>query len=100
MILIKKVNKNFATLQALSNVDLDFARGKAYALVGPNGSGKTTLIKSILGLVIPTSGEIVFNGKSIANDWMYRENIGYMPQIGRYPENMTIGQLVDMMKNI
>jgi Cu-processing system ATP-binding protein len=100
MISIKKVNKNFGKLQALLNVDLDLTMGKAYALVGPNGSGKTTLIKSILGLVIPTSGEIIVDGNSIAKNWTYRENIGYMPQIGRYPENMTIGQLVDMMKNI
>jgi Cu-processing system ATP-binding protein len=100
MISVRKVNKTFGRLQALARVDLDLVMGKAYALVGPNGSGKTTLIKSILGLVIPTSGEIIVDGKSIAKDWLYRENIGYMPQIGRYPENMTIGQLVDMMKNI
>ena len=100
MISIKKINKNFGKLHALTNVDLELCMGRAFALVGPNGSGKTTLIKSILGLVIPTSGEILFKDKSIAKDWKYRENIGYMPQIGRYPENMTIGQLVDMMKNI
>ena len=100
MISIKKVNKNFGKLNALTNVDLDLSMGRSYALVGPNGSGKTTLIKSVLGLVIPTSGEITFDGKSIAKDWMYRDKIGYMPQIGRYPENMTIGQLIDMMKNI
>ena len=100
MISIKKINKNFGKLSALSNVDLDLTMRKSYALVGPNGSGKTSLIKSILGLVIPSSGEITFDNKSIAKDWKYREKIGYMPQIGRYPENMTIGQLIDMMKNI
>jgi Cu-processing system ATP-binding protein len=100
MISIKKVSKNFGKLHALNQVDLDLVMSRSYALVGPNGSGITTLIKSILGLVIPTSGEIMFDNKSIAKDWKYRENIGYMPQIGRYPENMTIGQLIDMMKNI
>ena len=100
MISIKKVNKNFGKLSVLKNVELELNMGRSYALVGPNGSGKTTLIKSILGLVIPSSGEIIFDNKSIAKDWMYREQIGYMPQIGRYPENMTIGQLIDMMKNI
>jgi Cu-processing system ATP-binding protein len=100
MISVKKVNKNFGKLRALTNVELDLTMTKSYALVGPNGSGKTTLIKSILGLVIPSSGEITFEGNSIAKDWKYREKIGYMPQIGRYPENMTIGQLIDMMKNI
>ncbi|HEY5916657.1 MAG TPA: ABC transporter ATP-binding protein [Chryseolinea sp.] len=100
MISIKKVNKNFGKLSVLKNVELELNMGRSYALVGPNGSGKTTLIKSILGLVIPSSGEIIFDKKSIAKDWKYREQIGYMPQIGRYPENMTIGQLIDMMKNI
>src|SRR5688572_1794838 len=100
MISIRKVNKNFGKLSALKNVDLELSMSRSYALVGPNGSGKTTLIKSILGLVIPSSGEITFDNKSIASDWKYRESIGYMPQIGRYPENMTIGQLIDMMKNI
>lgn len=100
MILIDNISKHFGKLRALDRVDIALAMGKSYALVGPNGSGKTTLIKSILGLVIPTSGEILFDGKSIAKDWQYREKIGYMPQIGRYPENMTIGQIIDMMKNI
>src|SRR5690606_14803616 len=74
--------------------------GKSYALIRPNGSGKTTLIKAILGLVIPTSGEIRVDGENVRNHWSYREKIGYMPQIGRYPDNMRIGQLLDMMKNI
>jgi Cu-processing system ATP-binding protein len=100
MISIKHINKRFGKLDALQAIDLELVAGKSYALVGPNGSGKTTLIKSILGLVIPSSGEIIFDGKNIAKDWQYREKIGYMPQIGRYPENMTIGQLIDMMKNI
>lgn len=100
MISINQVSKSFGKLQALNNVNIDLQAGKSYALIGPNGSGKTTLIKSILGLVIPSSGEILFDRKSIANDWQYREKIGYMPQIGRYPENMTIGQLIEMMKSI
>jgi len=100
MISVKHITKRFGKLVALNDLTLDLVRGKSYALIGPNGSGKTTLIKSILGLVIPTSGEIEFEGKTIFGDWRYRERIGYMPQIGRYPENMRIGQLIDMMRNI
>lgn len=100
MISVKQVDKKFGRLVALDQVNLEFHAGKSYALIGPNGSGKTTLIKSILGLVIPTAGDILFDGNSIANDWKYRKNIGYMPQIGHYPDNMRIGQLIDMMKNI
>lgn len=100
MISIKGVNKTFGKLKVLNNVSLELHKGNSYALVGPNGSGKTTLIKSILGMVIPSSGDILFNNVLIKNDWRYREKIGYMPQIGHYPENMTIGQIIDMMKNI
>lgn len=100
MIDLKQVNKKFGKLQVLDAVTLSFNAGKSYALVGPNGSGKTTLIKSILGMVIPSSGEIFVDKENIKNHWKYREKIGYMPQIGRYPENMRIGQLIDMMKNI
>jgi Cu-processing system ATP-binding protein len=64
MISIKKVNKNFGKLSVLKNVELELNMGRSYALVGPNGSGKTTLIKSILGLVIPSSGEIIFDNKA------------------------------------
>ena len=100
MILIDNISKKFGALTALDKVTLELKGGKSYALIGPNGSGKTTLIKSILGLVVPTSGDILFEGKSILSDWKYREKIGYMPQIGRYPENMRVGQLFEMMKNI
>jgi Cu-processing system ATP-binding protein len=100
MIDLRQVNKNFGKLQALDQVNITFDAGKSYALVGPNGSGKTTMIKSILGMVIPTSGEIYVDNENIKNHWKYRNKIGYMPQIGRYPENMRIGQLIDMMKNI
>ena len=51
-------------------------------------------------MVVPDSGFITFNGKNIIHDWKYRSHIGYMPQIGRYPDNMTIGQVLDMMKDI
>lgn len=100
MIELEGVNKTFGKLRALDDVNIEFKAGKSYALIGPNGSGKTTMIKSILGMVIPSGGDIRVHGKSIRNDWKYREDIGYMPQIGHYPQNMRIGQLMDMMMNI
>jgi Cu-processing system ATP-binding protein len=100
MIELQHVSKKFGKLHALNDININFDAGKAYALIGPNGSGKTTLIKCILGMVIPSAGDIRIEEKSIRNDWRYREKIGYMPQIGHYPQNMRIGQLIDMMKNI
>ncbi len=100
MIIANNVSKQFGKVKALDNVSVACNRGECIALIGPNGSGKTTLIKSILGMVVPDSGFISFKGKNILHDWAYREDIGYMPQTGRYPENMTIGQVLKMMKDI
>ena len=100
MIEIKKCSKKFGKHEVLQNINLSFHKGECIALIGPNGCGKTTLIKSILGMVIPDSGSVEFNNKSIFGDYLYRENISYMPQIGRYPDNMTIGQIVEMIKKI
>jgi Cu-processing system ATP-binding protein len=100
MIQIDNINKRFKKLQALDNINATFNKGQVISLIGPNGSGKTTLIKSILGLVKPDSGTIFFNGTPITESVEYRSHIGYMPQIGRYPDNMKIGQLFRMIKNI
>lgn len=100
MISIRKVSKYFGKLRALNEVSLELSSGNCYALIGPNSSGKTTLIKSLLGMIVPDSGEISVENLSIKHQWNYRERIGYMPQIGRYPDNMQIGQLFEMMKGI
>jgi Cu-processing system ATP-binding protein len=100
MIEIKHISKYFGKLEALDNINLQLTKGECIALIGPNSCGKTTLIKSILGMVLPDEGEIYFDGKNIKKDNEYRRQIGYMPQIGRYPENMTIGQVIKLIKGI
>jgi Cu-processing system ATP-binding protein len=100
MILATNVTKKFGKLTALDNINLSCNKGESIALIGPNGSGKTTFIKCLLGMVVPDSGFITFNNHNIKHDYKYRNQIGYMPQIGRFPENMTIAQVVDMMKDI
>jgi Cu-processing system ATP-binding protein len=100
MIIASNVTKQFGKLKALDNVSTTCSKGECIALIGPNGSGKTTLIKSILGMVVPDSGFITFKDANILHHWRYRDDIGYMPQTGRYPENMTIGQVLEMMKDI
>jgi Cu-processing system ATP-binding protein len=100
MIDILNVSKSFGKLSVLNQVNTQLAAGECIALIGPNGCGKTTLIKCILGMVLPTSGALFFENKPIQNEYKYRSRIGYMPQIGRYPDNMTIGQIIQMMKDI
>ena len=100
MIIASNVSKKFGKLKALDDVSVTCNRGECIALIGPNASGKTTFIKTILGMVVQDSGFITFNGKNILHNWQYRDQIGYMPQTGRYPDNMTIGQVLKMMKDI
>ncbi|HNA42617.1 MAG TPA: ATP-binding cassette domain-containing protein, partial [Saprospiraceae bacterium] len=100
MIEINSLSKSFGKLDVLKNVKLTLNPNQSVALIGPNGCGKTTLIKSILGMVLPDSGEIKFDGHKIRNQFQYRNEIGYMPQIGHYPENMTIGHIIEIMKEI
>jgi Cu-processing system ATP-binding protein len=100
MIRIEHINKKFKKLVALNDINAEFNKGQVISLIGPNGSGKTTLIKSILGMVKADKGKIFFNDELINGDPSYRSQIGYMPQIGRYPDNMKVGQLFKMLKNI
>jgi Cu-processing system ATP-binding protein len=100
MIRIEHISKKFKKLQALDDINTLFEKGQVISLIGPNGSGKTTLIKSILGMVKADSGKIYFNNELINGDPSYRSQIGYMPQIGRYPDNMKVGHLFKMLKNI
>jgi len=100
MIEIKDLSKQFGKFQVLRRINLAFEAGQCTAMIGPNACGKTTLIKCILGMVIPTSGRINFKGKNIAGQFDYRHELGYMPQKGRYPDSMSIGQVIDMMKDI
>lgn len=99
MIRIEHINKRFKKLQALDDISAMFSRGQIISLIGPNASGKTTLIKCILGMVKADSGQIFFNNIAINGGYEYRRQIGYMPQIGRYPDNMKVGQLFSMLKN-
>jgi Cu-processing system ATP-binding protein len=100
MIRVKGVAKKFGSLQVLRGLDLEVAPGSVTAILGPNGAGKTTLIKSVLGLVRTDAGSIEVNGRLVDGSSRYREHIGYMPQIPRYPENLTVGEILHMIKDL
>src|SRR5690606_33823671 len=99
MIRIENLNKAFGKHQVLKDIHLEFLKGQSVALIGPNGSGKTTLIKALLGLVV-ANGDITVAGASVKGHSDYRRQIGYMPQMSRFPDNMTVKQLFTMMKDL
>lgn len=79
---LTKVYRDFwgrQKVRALKALDLEVRRGEIFGLLGPNGSGKTTTIKLILGLLFPTSGQVLCFGRD-ATDVTKNERIGYLPE--------------------
>lgn len=80
MLEIKNLNKRFADFFAVKDVHLKVVEGEFFSLIGPNGSGKTTIIKNILGLLRPSSGDILINAKSIkASPIEAKKQMAYIP---------------------
>lgn len=100
MIEIRDLHKKFGKLSVLQGVDLTISKGGVFAVLGPNGSGKTTLIKCLLGMVIPNKGDILLDGTSVLKKWAYRDNLNYLPQIANFPENLSVIELINMVKNL
>lgn len=100
MIELKNIEKSFGKYQVLKDISLNIEPGKITAIVGPNGSGKTTIIKSILGLVKPDKGEILINNKSVIKEHLYRKDIGYMPQVASFPDNLTVTEVFNMISDL
>ncbi len=97
MISIEGLRKRFGSLEVLRGIDLEIRTGCVTGIVGPNAAGKTTMIKSILGLARPDEGRIDVAGIPINRGESYRRNIGYMPQIARFPSNLTGAEFVAML---
>ena len=100
MIEFKNLHKCFGKLVVLDGLDLSIKKGGIFAVLGPNGSGKTTLIKCLLGMVIPQKGAISYNNKSVLNKWDYRNDLNYLPQIANFPPNLSVLELIQMVKNL
>ncbi len=100
MISVRGLCKHYGAIEVLRGIDADVPRGKVTALVGPNAAGKTTLIKSILGLTRPNDGSITVGGTRVNGDESYRNKVGYMPQIARFPSNLTGNELLEMLRTL
>ena len=100
MIEARGVTKRFGALEVLGGLNLTIARGHITAILGPNGAGKTTFLKMILGLTRPGHGTLLLDGKPIDADCAYRVRIGYMPQLARFPENLSGRELIAMVRDL
>ncbi|MDE6763470.1 MAG: ABC transporter ATP-binding protein [Oscillospiraceae bacterium] len=95
MIELKNLFAGYSKNDILKNINMQFEKGKTVSVIGPNGSGKSTLIQCCTGILEPTSGEIIIDGKSISE---YKEKslartVSYLPQINPV-SSITVRSLV------
>lgn len=95
MIEIKQMSSGYAKKQILRNISVDFKKGRLVSIIGPNGSGKSTLLKSLVGIIVPYSGEILIDGESLSklNQRNIAQKISYLAQ-GKGTPDMTVEQMV------
>lgn len=89
----RKLNKNYGGTFALNDIDLQIETGRIVGLLGPNGSGKTTLIKLVNGLLTPTGGEVLIDGKAPSPET--KAIVSYLPERNALPNWMTAKQAMD-----
>jgi len=86
---VKNLSKKYKDKEILSNINMNVFKGDIYGFIGPNGAGKTTTIKTILGLLKPSQGEIYLEGKNILQDKAGTSNIGAMIDYPSFYPNLS-----------
>ena len=90
IITAEHITKRFSAHTALDDVSVEIPRGSVYGLLGPNGAGKTTLIRTINRITLPDEGRILFDGRPIEQQDIFR--IGYLPEERGLYRKMKVGE--------
>src|SRR5580658_5550863 len=81
MLEVRRLTKRYNSLPAVQDVSFTIAPGQVLGCLGPNGAGKSTTVKMLIGLLEPSSGQVLFNGTDIRSDLVaYRKQLGYVPE--------------------
>lgn len=93
---IKNLTKFYGKAKGIENVSFNVKEGEIFGFIGPNGAGKSTTIRTLLGLIFPTSGSATIFGKDcITYGHEIRKDIGYLPSEVFYYEKMKV---IDLLK--
>ena len=98
---IKNLTKKFGEQTALNNINIEIKKNEIIGLLGPNGAGKSTLMKSIVGVLKVDKGEIIFDGKNIAeNEIQTKEKIGFLPENNPLYNEMYVKEYLQFVADI
>lgn len=93
---LKHLKKYYGNTKGIEDVSLKINKGEIYGFIGPNGAGKSTTIRTIMGLINKTSGEILINGKELDKDDIeLKKRIGYLPSEVNLYSDMTVKEILD-----
>lgn len=92
---IKNLTKHYGKARGIIDVNLNVQQGEVFGFIGPNGAGKSTTIRTLLGLIYPTSGSATIFGKSCIQNPEVRKELGYLPSEVFYYDNMRV---IDLLK--
>ena len=96
---VRRLSAGYGRARVLFDIDLEVRGGEVVALLGRNGAGKSTTLKAIMGLVRPSSGEVVFDGRSLRNLQPYevaRLGVGYVPEDRRIFTDLTVAENLEV----
>ena len=98
---IKNLTKKFGEQTALNSINIEIKKNEIIGLLGPNGAGKSTLMKSIVGVLMIDEGEIIFDGKNIAeNEIQTKEKIGFLPENNPLYNEMYVKEYLQFVADI
>jgi ABC-2 type transport system ATP-binding protein len=98
LVQVKNLIKKFPETTAVAGIDFTIEKGSCFGLLGPNGAGKTTAIEVIEGILPPSSGEVLYKGKTRGSGF-YQE-IGIQFQKTELPQHLTVRETLEMFRNL
>jgi ABC-2 type transport system ATP-binding protein len=104
MLVLDRISKSYRSIPAVEDVSFSLRPGEVLGYLGPNGSGKSTTVKMVIGMIRPTKGKVLFEGKDIHEDLAaYRAQLGYVPeeaQVYTHLSGLEYLQLVGRLRGI
>ncbi len=91
----KNLTKYYGKIRGIENLNLEVKEGEFFGFIGPNGAGKSTAIRTLLGLINPTSGEAEVFGMPLSRKDEYLKEIGYLSSEATFYNRMKVGELID-----